>query len=72
MVFYRLEIRSKAMNIAEINRKKMLEKVLRHPKSSAEEQSKLGTFVVPSTDGDSEVGRGEAILIDFELKSIKV
>ena len=47
MVFHRLEIRSKAINVAEINRK-----IIKGVKSSAEGQSDLGTFVVPSPDGD--------------------
>ena len=54
------------------SREKVLEQVLRHPRSSAEGQSDLGTFVVPSPDGDSEAGRGEAIILNFELKSVKV
>ena len=41
---------------------KILEEVSRHPRSSAEGQSDLGTFVVHSPDGDSETGRGEAII----------
>ena len=44
------------------SRVKVLEEVLRHMRSSAEEQSDLGTFVVPSPDRDSEAGCGEAIL----------
>ena len=44
------------------SRIKVLEEVSRHPSSSAEGQSDLGTFVAPSPDGDSEVGCGEAIL----------
>ena len=43
------------------SRVKVLENVSRHPRSSAEKQSDLGTFVVPSPDGDSEAGCGEAI-----------
>ena len=48
---------------------KVLEEVSRHPKSSAEEQSDLGTFVVPSPDGDSEAGCGKTIL-NFDLKTV--
>ena len=46
---------------------KSIEKVLevsRHQRSSSEGQFDLGTFVVLSPDGDSEAGRGEAILIN--------
>ena len=55
MVFHRLEIRSKATNVT-------LEEVSRHPSSSAEGQSDLGTFVVPSPDENSEAGFLVAIL----------
>ena len=61
MVFYSLKIRSKATNVAEINRK-VLEEVSRHPRSSAEGQSNLVTCVVPSLDGDCKAGRSEAII----------
>ena len=44
------------------SRVKVLEEFLRHPRSSAEEQSDLETFVVPSLDGDTEAGCGEAII----------
>ena len=54
-MFHRLKIRYKATNVAEIE-KKVLEKVSRQPRSSAEGQSDLGTFVVPSPDGDSKAG----------------
>ena len=50
------------------SRVKVLEEVSRHPKSS-ERQSDLGTFVVPSPDGDSEAGRGLGFLI-FDLKRV--
>ena len=43
------------------SRVRVLEEVSRHPRSSAEGQLDLGTFAVPSPDGDSEVGCGEAI-----------
>ena len=52
------------------SRVKVLE-VSRHPRSSTEGQSDLGTFVVPSPDGDSEAGCGKAIL-NIDLKSVKV
>ena len=45
-------------------REKVLEEVSRHPRSSSKGQSSLGTFVVPSPDGDSEAGRDETILIN--------
>ena len=56
MVFHRLEIR-------------VLEEVSRHPRSSGEGQSDLGTFVVSSPDGDSEAGCGKAIL-NSDLKTV--
>ena len=31
----------------------------------------MGTFVVPSLDGDSDAGRGDPILLGFELKRVK-
>ena len=43
------------------SRLKVLEEVSRHPRSSAEGQSDLGTFLVNSPDGDSEAGCGEAL-----------
>ena len=70
MEFHRLEIRSKVTNIAEIERK-VLEEVSRQLRSSADEQSDLGTFVVSSLDGDSEAGCGEPFL-NFDLKSVEV
>ena len=69
MMFHRLEIRFKATNVAEIKRK-ILEEVSRHSRSLPKKQSNLGTFVVPSPDGDSEAGCGEAILLNFELKRV--
>ena len=50
---------------------KVLEEVSRHPRSSSEGQSDLGTFVVPSPDGESEAGHGEATMKNLEL-SVKV
>ena len=64
MVFHRLEIRSKATNVAEIESKSVR-------RSSAEEQSDLGIFVVPSPDGDSEAGYGEAIFKFLFEESVK-
>ena len=49
------------------SRVKVLEEVSKHPRSSAEGQSDLGTFLVSSPDGDSEAGCGKAIL-NFDLK----
>ena len=43
------------------SREKILEEMSRHPRYPAEGQSDLGTFVVPSPDGDSEAGRGEVV-----------
>ncbi len=51
-MFHRLKIRTEAGNVPEIY--KNLEEVLRHLESSTAERSDLGTFVVPSPDGDSE------------------
>ena len=51
---------------------KVLEEVSRHPRSSAERQSDLGTFVVPSLYRDSEAEYGEDINKDFELKNVKL
>ena len=50
---------------------KLLEEVSRHPRSSAEGQSDLGTFVVSSRDGDSEAGCGKAIL-NLDLKRVQI
>ena len=59
-------------NAAEIE-SKVLEEMPRHPRSSAEGQSDLGTFVVPCPDGDSEAGLFLAIfkiLICKDYKSL--
>ena len=69
MVFHRLEIRYMA-EMLQKSREKLLEEVSRHPRSSAEGQSDLGTFMVPSPDRDSEAGRGKAIILNFELKRV--
>ena len=53
------------------SRVKVLEDVSRHPRSSAEEQSDLGIFVIPSPDGDSEAGCGEAIFKFLFQESVK-
>ena len=58
MVFHRLEIRSKATNVAEINRKSI--------RGSVKGQSDMWTFVVLFPDGDSKAGRGEAIILNFK------
>ena len=63
MVFHRLEIIFKATNVAE-NKRKILDKVSRHPRSYTEGQSDLGTFLVPSLDRDSEAERGKAIIFN--------
>ncbi|MPC33959.1 hypothetical protein E2C01_027328 [Portunus trituberculatus] len=49
VVFYRLKIRSKTASVAEVNVEK--------------EQSNLGTFLVPSPEGDSEAEFGVAIFL---------
>ena len=48
---------------------KVLEEVSRHPRSSSEGHSDLGTCVVPSLDEDSEAGRGLAFL-KFDFKKV--
>ncbi|MPC81614.1 hypothetical protein E2C01_076240 [Portunus trituberculatus] len=53
VVFHRLKIRSETANVAEVNEEKLRE-VSRHFGSSTREQSNLGTFLVPSPEGDSE------------------
>ena len=55
VVFYRLKIRSKTANVAQVDEEKY-EGVSRHLRSIPEEQSDLGTFMVPSPEGDSEAG----------------
>ena len=46
---------------------KVLKEVSRHPRLSAKGQSDLGTFVVPSPDGDSEAGcNGVVCLLKVE------
>ena len=60
VVFYRLKIRSKTANAAEVDRKKF-KGVSRHLGSILEEQSDLETFIVFSPEGDSEAGVGVAI-----------
>ena len=52
------------------SRVKVVEEMSRHPRSSAEGQSDLGTFVVPSPDGDSEAGFFLAIFKNIDLKRL--
>ena len=47
-----------------------LEEVSRHLKSSSENRSEMGTFMVPSPEGDSEELLSLAFLIDFEEESV--
>ena len=54
-MFHRLEIRSKATNVAEI-KKKLIEEVSRHLRSLAKGQSDLGKFVVQLQMGTSRLG----------------
>ncbi|MPC46328.1 hypothetical protein E2C01_040045 [Portunus trituberculatus] len=61
VVFYRLKIRSKTVNVAEVKEGKVEGGV-----SIPKEYSDLRTFLVPSPEGDSEDGFGVAILI-FEF-----
>ncbi|MPC26145.1 hypothetical protein E2C01_019276 [Portunus trituberculatus] len=54
VVFYRLEIRSKTTNVAEVNEEKVeggVETFGLIPR----EQSDIGTFMVPSSEGPTEV-----------------
>ena len=60
MVFYRLKITSKTAKVAEVNIEK-LRRVSMHLWSIPRGQSDLGTFIVPSPEGDSEAGVGVAI-----------
>ncbi|MPC65987.1 hypothetical protein E2C01_060130 [Portunus trituberculatus] len=53
VMFYRLKIRSKTANVAEVNEEKLM-KVSRHFGLLPEEQSDLGIFMVLSSEGDSE------------------
>ena len=59
-MFYKLKIRSKTANVAEVDREKC-EGVSRHLGPISEEQSNLGTFMVLSQEGDSKAGVGVAI-----------
>ncbi|MPC15541.1 hypothetical protein E2C01_008337 [Portunus trituberculatus] len=60
VVFHRLKVRSKTVNVAEVNEEKV-EGGVWHFGSLPEEQSDLGTFLVPSPEEDSEAGLGVAI-----------
>ena len=71
MVFHRLEIRSKATNVAEIE-SKSIRGSFKTPEVVSRGQSDLGTFVVPSPDGDFEAGCGEAIFKFLYEESVKV
>ena len=53
----------------QISRGEVLEEVSINSRSSAERQFDLGTFVVPSPDGDTEARCGEAFNI-FYLKRV--
>ena len=64
MVFHRLEIRSKATIVAEIESKNVRGNVKTHEVVSR--GAVLGIFVVPSPDGDSEAGCGEATIVNVE------
>ncbi|MPC64197.1 hypothetical protein E2C01_058308 [Portunus trituberculatus] len=58
VVFHRLKIRTNTANVAEVNVEKLRE-VSRRLQLSSREQSFLRTFLVPSLEGDSEVGDDE-------------
>ncbi|MPC98985.1 hypothetical protein E2C01_094377 [Portunus trituberculatus] len=69
VVFYRLKIRSETANVAEVN----VEKVEGGVKAFG--VSDLGTFLVPSTEGDSEtlIGVPNFLLnFDFQVKGVYV
>ncbi|MPC39519.1 hypothetical protein E2C01_033056 [Portunus trituberculatus] len=61
VVFYRLKIRSKTLNVPEVNDDKLRE-LSRHFGSPPREQSYLGTFSVLSSEWDSDTRFGVAIL----------
>ena len=56
VVLYRLKIRSMTTNVAEVDRKKNVRGMSRHLGAISEGQSDLGTFMVPSPEGNSEAG----------------
>ncbi|MPC95543.1 hypothetical protein E2C01_090759 [Portunus trituberculatus] len=60
VVFYRLEITSKTVYVAEVNEVKV-EGGVKTFRSLPDEQSNLGTFLVPSPERDSEAGLGVTI-----------
>ena len=55
VVFYKLKIRSKTANVPEVDGEKC-EGGVKTLGSRSEEQSDLRTFMVPSSQGDSEAG----------------
>ncbi|MPC98909.1 hypothetical protein E2C01_094295 [Portunus trituberculatus] len=65
VVFYILKIRSKTAKVAEVNGEKLRE-MSGHFGSPAKWQSDLGTFLVPSLEGDSEAGYGVSAIKFYE------
>ena len=60
-MFYRMKIRLKTSNVAEVDSEKCEGGMSRHLGSIGEEQSDLRTFMVLSPEGDSEAGVGVTI-----------
>ena len=67
-MFYRLKVRSKTVNVAEINVEK-LQAVSRHLESPSGEQFVLGTFLVPSHIRD--FGRAGFCHFDFNFDFLR-
>ncbi|MPC13057.1 hypothetical protein E2C01_005777 [Portunus trituberculatus] len=64
---------SSLRQLFEVNEEKFRE-VSRHFGSSLEEESNLGTFLLPLPEGDSKAGFGVAIffILNFQVKSVCV
>ncbi|MPC39444.1 hypothetical protein E2C01_032981 [Portunus trituberculatus] len=60
VVFYRLKIRCKTANVAEVNEEKV-ERDVKKFGSTSIKQSDLRTFMIPSPEGDFEAEVGVAI-----------
>ena len=59
------QTRSKATNVAEINKNNCIRRNVKSPWPSIEGQSALGTFVATFPDVDSEAWCGEAIIVSI-------
>ena len=64
IVVYRLKVRSKTTNVAEINEEN-IEAISRHLRSIPEEHSDPRAFMAPSQEGTSEIGVG-IVMFYFE------